>query len=424
TDTKVKVPNQFTVTPSFDIAGIGVHLPLSYNKYSGLRAGIATRLGPLTVGITDYRTLLARGKVKGVEVFAGLRIPVLYGEVKDDDKDKVSNKMDECREVPGIWAFKGCPDSDGDGIPDSMDDCAQEPGLAEFKGCPDRDGDKIMDKYDDCPDLAGIAEFKGCPDTDGDKIIDPKDQCPELAGELYMKGCPDRDHDSITDMEDLCPDNFGPRENKGCPDTDGDGLFDYIDECPAVAGPTENRGCPWPDSDGDGVLDRNDGCPNTPGPKENGGCPYKDSDNDGLLDKDDDCPNTPGPKSNKGCPVIEKEVIEVLKTAFDNLGFELGKDVILAGSFASLDELAVVLGKKPTWKLQISGHTDNVGDDDSNLILSKKRAEAVKNYLITKGIATERLMVEYFGETKPVADNTTSEGRAKNRRVEMKIVIE
>jgi outer membrane protein OmpA-like peptidoglycan-associated protein len=76
------------------------------------------------------------------------------------------------------------------------------------------------------------------------------------------------------------------------------------------------------------------------------------------------------------------------------------------------------------WKLQISGHTDNVGDDDSNLILSKKRAEAVKNYLITKGIATERLMVEYFGETKPVADNTTSEGRAKNRRVEMKIVIE
>lgn len=424
TDTKVKVPNQFSITPSFDIAGIGLHLPISYNKYSGLRAGIATRLGPLTVGITDYRTLLARGKVKGVEVFAGLRIPVLYGEVKDDDKDKVSNKMDECREVPGIWAFKGCPDSDGDGIPDSMDDCAQEPGLPEFKGCPDRDGDKIMDKYDDCPDLAGIAEFKGCPDTDGDKIIDPKDQCPELAGELYMKGCPDRDHDSITDLEDLCPDNFGPRENKGCPDTDSDGLFDYIDECPTVAGPTENRGCPWPDSDGDGVLDRNDGCPNTAGPKENGGCPYKDSDKDGLLDKDDDCPNTPGPKSNKGCPVIEKEVIEVLKTAFDNLGFELGKDVILAGSYASLDELAEVLVKKPTWKLQISGHTDNVGDDDSNLILSKKRAEAVKNYLITKGIATDRLMVEYFGETKPVADNSTPDGRAKNRRVEMKIVIE
>lgn len=424
TDTKVKVPNQISITPSFDIAGFGLHLPFSYNKYSGVRTGIATRLGPLTVGITDYRALFARGKVKGIELFAGLRLPILYKEVQDDDKDKVSNKRDECPEKPGLWSFKGCPDSDSDGIPDTQDDCALEPGPAEFKGCPDRDGDKIMDKLDDCPDLAGIPEFRGCPDKDGDKIIDPKDQCPEIAGELYMKGCPDRDHDSITDLEDLCPDNYGPLVNKGCPDTDDDGLFDYIDDCPTVAGPGENRGCPWPDTDGDGILDRNDDCPNTPGPKENEGCPYKDSDNDGLLDKDDDCPNTPGPKSNKGCPIIEKEVIEVLKTAFDNLGFELGKDIILAGSFASLDELAGVLNKKSTWKLQISGHTDNVGDDDSNLILSKKRAEAVKDYLISKGITTERFVIEYFGETKPIADNATPEGRAKNRRVEMKLVIE
>ena len=424
TDSKVKVANQFSVTPSFDIAGIGLHLPLSYNKYSGFRAGIATRLGPLTVGVTDYRPLLARGKVKGLELFAGLRLPILYGEVKDDDKDKISNKMDECVDTPGIWAFKGCPDSDGDGIQDLKDECINEPGLAEFKGCPDRDGDKIIDKLDDCPDLAGLPEFKGCPDTDGDKIIDTKDQCPAIAGELYMKGCPDRDHDSITDLEDLCPDNYGPIENKGCPDSDKDGLFDYIDECPLIAGPTENRGCPWPDSDGDGLLDKNDGCPQLAGPKENGGCPYKDSDSDGLLDKDDDCPNTPGPKSNKGCPVIEKEVIEVLKTAFDNLEFEVAKDVILSGSFTSLDELAAVLIKKPTWKLEIAGHTDNAGDDNSNLILSKKRAEAVKNYLGSKGIDATRFIINYFGETKPIADNSTTEGRAKNRRVEMKVVFE
>ena len=424
TDSKVKVANQFSITPSFDIAGIGLHLPLSYNKYSGFRAGIATRLGPLTVGVTDYRPLLARGKVKGLELFAGLRLPILYGEVKDDDKDKVSNKMDDCRETPGVWAFKGCPDTDGDGIQDLKDECINEPGTAEFNGCPDRDGDKIIDKLDDCPEIAGLPEFKGCPDTDGDKIIDSKDQCPTIAGELYMKGCPDRDHDSITDLEDLCPDNFGPLENKGCPDSDKDGLFDYIDDCPLVAGPMENRGCPWPDTDGDGLLDKNDGCPQLAGPKENGGCPYKDSDSDGLLDKDDDCPNTPGPKSNKGCPVIEKEVIEVLKTAFDNLEFEVAKDVILAGSFTSLDELAGVLMKKPTWKLEISGHTDNAGDDESNLILSKKRAEAVKNYLVSKGIVSTRFVINYYGETKPIADNSTTEGRAKNRRVEMKVVFE
>lgn len=424
TDTKVKIPNQFSITPSFDIAGIGVHLPFSYNKYSGLKAGIATRLGPLTVGVTDYRPLLARGKVKGIELFAGLRLPILYGEVKDDDKDKVSNKMDECKDTPGIWAFKGCPDTDGDGIPDLKDDCVDEPGLEEFKGCPDRDGDKIIDKYDDCPDLAGLAEFKGCPDTDGDKVIDPKDQCPTIAGELYMNGCPDRDHDSISDIEDLCPDNYGPIENKGCPDTDEDGLFDFIDECPLVAGPKENKGCPWPDSDNDGILDKDDECPTLSGPIENKGCPYKDTDGDGLLDKDDDCPNTPGPKSNQGCPEIEKELIEVLKTAFDNLEFEVAKDIILAGSFSSLDELADVLMKKPSWKLEITGHTDNVGDDASNLILSKKRAEAVKTYLSSKGVNVDRFVIQYYGETKPIADNSTAEGRAKNRRVEMKVVFE
>jgi outer membrane protein OmpA-like peptidoglycan-associated protein len=424
TDTKVKVPNQISITPSFDIAGFGLHLPFSYNKYAGLKTGIATRLGPLTVGVTDYRALFARGKVRGVELFAGLRLPILYSEIKDDDKDKVSNKVDECKETPGVWAFKGCPDTDGDGIKDSEDDCVLEPGLAEFKGCPDRDGDKIIDKLDNCPDLAGLAEFKGCPDRDGDKVIDPKDQCPDIPGVLYLDGCPDRDNDSITDLEDLCPDNYGPKENKGCPDTDSDGLYDYIDDCPKIAGPIENHGCPWPDTDGDGLLDKNDGCPLLAGPVENGGCPYKDSDNDGLLDKDDDCPNTPGPKSNKGCPVIEKEVIEVLKTAFNNLEFEVAKDVILGGSFASLDELAAVLKKKSTWKLEISGHTDNAGDDASNMTLSKKRAEAVKAYLVSREIEASRFIVNYFGETKPIADNATAEGRAKNRRVEMKIVFE
>lgn len=510
TDTKVKAPSQFSVTPSIDFAGFGLHFPVSYNTYSGLKAGLATRLGPLTVGITDYRTLFARGKIAGLEFFTGLRIPVLYQEVEDDDRDKVSNKLDDCPDQPGTWAFKGCADTDGDGIKDSEDQCVTVPGLKEFNGCPDRDGDKIMDQLDDCPDLAGLKEFNGCPDTDGDKVIDTKDQCPTVPGMLYLKGCPDRDNDSITDMEDLCPDKYGTREGSGCPDSDKDGLYDFADECPLVVGPQENNGCPWPDSDGDGTLDRNDGCPDLVGPKENGGCPYKDSDNDGildkddacptnfgkkeyngcpdsdndgiidmmdacptsfgpkenngcpykdsdgdglldkddqcpnlfgpkenegcpykdtdadgLLDKDDQCPNTPGPIANNGCPVIEKEVEEILKTAFDNLEFEFSKDIILAGSYKSLDELASVLNKKPTWKLEIAGHTDNVGNDANNMLLSKKRAEAVRNYLtLGGGIDADRFIVKFYGETKPIADNSTPEGRSKNRRVEMKIVFE
>lgn len=419
----VRVANQWSITPSFDYAWFGLHVPVSINSYSGFKAGIATRLGPLTVGMTDFKTLFATGQVRGAEFFAGLRVPVLYSHPSDVDGDKVSDEVDECQVVPGVWAFKGCPDTDGDGIKDLEDSCPQEAGLAEFQGCPDKDGDKIPDKDDDCPDLAGDAKFTGCPDSDNDNIIDPKDDCPETPGIAAFNGCPDTDGDGIKDDEDACPDVAGPLVNQGCPDTDNDGIFDFLDGCPEKYGPKENKGCPWPDTDNDGLLDKDDDCPYIAGPIKNNGCPYQDTDNDGVLDKDDDCPNTAGPSSNKGCPVIEKEIEEILKTAFNDLEFENGKDIIKITSFASLDELAEVLKKKPTWGLQLAGHTDNVGDDQKNLILSKKRAEAVKNYMITKGIDALRLNTLYFGETMPIAPNDTPEGRQKNRRVEMKIIF-
>ena len=449
--TKVKVANQISVTPSFDHAWFGVHLPISMNEYSGFKVGLATRLGPLTVGITDFRTLVGKDKVQGAELYLGLRVPVLYDAPKDKDGDKVSDKMDDCVTEPGVWSFKGCPDTDGDGIKDMDDDCATVPGLAEFNGCPDSDKDGIPDKDDECPTVAGIKEFlgcpdtdkdgikdaldecptvaglkefKGCPDTDGDGIRDLDDACPEVPGSTEHQGCPDKDGDGIRDLDDACPDVPGSREYQGCPDKDADGTFDFLDACPEVAGPKENNGCPWPDTDGDGLLDKDDDCPTLAGPKTNNGCPFVDTDKDGTLDKDDDCPNTPGPKDNKGCPVIEQEIIEVLKTAFDNLEFETAKDIIKDESKPSLDELAEVLLKKQTWKLEIAGHTDNVGDDAKNMVLSKKRAESLKAYLVTKGVDATRLSTLYFGETKPIGDNNTPEGRKKNRRVEMKIVIE
>ncbi len=420
---RVRTANQFSITPSFDHSWFGVHLPLSYNKYSGFKAGIGTRLGPLTVGFTDFRTLFASGKVRGAGIYAGLRVPVLYGHPSDIDGDLVSDKLDECEVVPGVWEFRGCPDTDRDGIKDLDDLCPNEPGLAEFNGCPDTDGDKIPDKDDDCPELAGDPAFKGCPDRDNDSIIDPKDKCPDVAGLAKFDGCPDTDGDGIIDDEDACPDVAGPLVNNGCPDTDNDGLFDFIDNCPTEAGPKENNGCPWPDTDGDGLLDKDDQCPTLAGPIANKGCPYQDTDEDGVLDKDDKCPNTPGPVSNEGCPEIEKEVEEILKTAFENLEFETGKDIIKESSIPSLTELAEVLNKKPDWRLQISGHTDNVGDAQANLVLSKKRAEAVKRFMESKGIAADRLVALYFGETQPIADNNTPEGRQKNRRVEMTIIF-
>lgn len=423
-DTKVIVPNQLSITPSFDWSWFGLFLPISMNEYSGFKTGLASRLGPLSIGVTDFRALFSVGKVRGAEFYLGLRLPILYSAIKDKDKDKVSDLKDNCISTPGIWAFKGCPDTDGDGLMDKEDDCPEIAGLVEFKGCPDSDGDKIMDKLDDCPEIAGLAEFKGCPDSDGDKIIDKEDECPEIAGLAEFKGCPDTDIDGIKDSDDACPQNAGPKENQGCPDKDSDGLFDFIDACPEVAGPKENNGCPWPDTDGDGILDKDDACPLLKGPAANMGCPFKDTDGDGLLDKDDDCPNTAGPIENKGCPIIEVEIVEVLRTAFDNLEFESGKDIILEVSKVALDELADVLIKKATWKLEISGHTDNLAGENFNLVLSKKRAEALKNYLIFKGVDTNRLITFYFGETQPLIDNTTEEGRKKNRRVEMKITFD
>ncbi len=421
--TNVRMMNQFSVTPTYDFKWAGVGVPLSYNPHAGFRAGLGLRLGPLTVGVPDLKTLFPGGKVRGAGFYAGLRVPVLYGHPSDIDNDLVSDKKDECIDVPGVWAFRGCPDTDGDGIQDSEDDCPMTPGLAEFNGCPDTDGDGIPDKDDECPEEAGLAEFNGCPDTDGDGIPDKDDDCPNEAGLAEFNGCPDTDGDGIPDFEDACPDVPGPKEYNGCPDTDGDGVLDFLDECPEIPGPEENNGCPWPDTDGDGILDKDDECPNLPGPKENNGCPYTDTDGDGVPDKDDDCPETPGPVENNGCPEIDEEVQEILKTAFDNLEFETARATIKQESIESLNELAEVLLKKEDWSLQIAGHTDNVGNAQSNLILSKKRAESVRDFMIERGIEKERLFVLYFGQTQPIESNDTKEGRQANRRVEMTIIF-
>jgi type IX secretion system PorP/SprF family membrane protein len=242
--------------------------------------------------------------------------------------------------------------------------------------------------------------------------------------EIIIEQPIDSDGDGVSDNEDLCPNVKGLLEYKGCPDSDGDGVFDDLDECKTVKGPKENKGCPWPDTDNDGLSDNKDDCPTISGPVENRGCPYGDTDGDGVNDNVDPCPKTAGPVENKGCPIIEKKDQEVIDMAVKNLEFETSKDIIEESSKPSLNTLADKLKQKGEWNLLLSGHTDNVGDDDANMILSKNRAEAVKNYFISKGIAENRIKVNYFGETKPIADNSTPEGRQKNRRVEFVIVFE
>lgn len=171
------------------------------------------------------------------------------------------------------------------------------------------------------------------------------------------------------------------------------------------------------DTDGDGIVDSKDACPTVPG-KVNG-CPDKDA--DGVADGDDVCPNLPGILANKGCPEVSNEEKEILYAAIHGVKFESAKDIITPESYTILDNVVRVLNHKPQYKLAIKGHTDSQGDDTFNLDLSKKRAAAVKKYLEDKGITASRLTSEGYGETIPVGDNNTAEGRAENRRVELKV---
>jgi outer membrane protein OmpA-like peptidoglycan-associated protein len=320
-------------------------------------------------------------------------------------------------------------DRDKDGIPDAFDECPDEFGLEIHFGCPDRDGDGIRDINDICPDVVGPLENNGCPwtDKDNDGLMDNEDDCPEVPGPKENAGCPwgDTDEDGVMDNLDSCITIVGPAANNGCPygDKDGDTILDNADPCPDVPGPVENNGCPYGDKDGDGIKDDADKCPEIPGPVDNYGCPYVDSDQDGTIDKDDLCPRTPGPIDNQGCPVIKKEEQEVLNTAFDNLEFQSGSNVIKGSSYTSLDDLSDLLKKKEDWQLKVSGHTDDVGSESVNLRLSEKRSKSVQKYLVNRGISGDRIIVKWYGESLPIYPNSTAEGRQKNRRVEMEVVF-
>lgn len=411
------------LTPRWDHKWFGVFLPVSYNSMAGMNMGISLRLGPVVIGTTDLLPVIGTRKIYGGDFHVMFKLPILYNKTKDRDNDRVSDKNDKCVEMPGVWEFKGCPDCDRDHVPDALDECPDQAGTIELFGCPDTDGDKIIDKLDSCIDVAGLKEFSGCPDTDGDKVIDKLDSCRDVAGLPQLNGCPDKDGDGIIDKIDMCPDLKGPASKKGCPDTDEDGVTDDIDLCPTMVGKKENKGCPDFDKDGDTVLDKDDKCPDVPGAKENKGCPYADVDKDGVFDKDDQCPETAGSIANKGCPEIAKEEQEIINTAFSALEFETGKDVIKNESYASLIELSKLLIKKQEWTLLLAGHTDNQGAPAKNKLLSEKRSKAVKKFLVDNGVKAERIKAEWYGQTKPIAPNTTPEGRQKNRRVEMNVLF-
>ncbi len=279
----------------------------------------------------------------------------------------------------------------------------------------------------DCPEL----------DKDGDGVRNGEDQAPldpeDRDGFQDEDGVPDpdNDQDGVLDVDDRCPNEAGVAENGGCPDvdTDGDGIVDRLDQAPTEPedkdGFQDEDGVPDPDNDQDGILDVDDACPLEAGILRERGCPPKDDDGDGVPNHEDNCPQEAGVKENQGCPAAKKQLVVITEKKLqilDRVYFDTGRASIQKRSFGLLDNLANVLSAHgEIAQVQIEGHTDNTGNEAKNKALSQSRADSVREYLIKKGVAAERLTALGFGQENPAEPNTTAKGRDANRRVEFTI---
>jgi len=302
----------------------------------------------------------------GLQLFPGKEITLAVGAgagVLD------SQRHDDFRVFTGLsWApvfgqrgAVGGLDTDGDGIPDSVDQCPNEP-----------------------EDKDGFEDDDGCPD-------------------------PDNDQDGVPDRKDRCPNE--PEDRDGFQDDDG---------------------CPESDNDGDGIPDAQDKCPNDPedrdGFQDDDGCPDADNDGDGIPDLADKCPNEPetinGVDDDDGCPDTGGVVVTGTKIELpEQVQFEAGKATLIARSEKLLDQIADRIKASPNVKrIRIEGHTDDQGPPKKNQALSQARAEAVRDYLIKRGIEAERLQAVGYGGVRPLDPRKTAGARAKNRRVEFIIV--
>ncbi len=261
---------------------------------------------------------------------------------------------------------------------------------------------------------------------------------PVLDADLDPTG--DEDADGLTNEDDQCPqepEDFDDYEDRdGCPDidNDNDGINDDRDVCrdePEDKDGFEDRdGCPDPDNDRDGIPDISDACMNKPetpnGIDDTDGCP--DGEPQAVVPAPAPAPAPAAdpnawPTDGSLARVRRNDAGEAWIEIIDRVYFDHDKDVIQTRSFQMLDQVAKILKRRPEITLvRVEGHTDSRGRDGYNLDLSQRRANAVMKYIIAEGVPKSRLQAKGFGETQPIRDNASEEGRAKNRRVEFRIV--
>lgn len=255
-------------------------------------------------------------------------------------------------------------------------------GLSDYY---DRTGENF--RHDSWGATLGIYIFRAKPEKEPVKVIDS-------------------DNDGISDTEDACPTLAGSLVTNGCPDKDGDGIADDKDHCPAVAGTAKYNGCPIPDTDGDGINDEQDKCPTQAGPKTNNGCP--------IVERE------PQPIVKEKEVVVDQKVVEQINMNAKQIAFKFGKAALTEDSYKVLDEIVTLL-KDTDVKIKVEGHSSLEGNAKSNLKLSQDRADNVKNYLASKGIAADRITSIGYGSTRPIVKGATEKANVQNRRVEISI---
>jgi outer membrane protein OmpA-like peptidoglycan-associated protein len=368
-----------------------------------LLAGAGLRIGVSPDLLVRGDLMVARSKAKqgtpsaaddetvtNVGVTVGLAYMLGSKPIPDSDADGILENKDRCPETPAGAQVdgNGCPsDSDGDGVPDGVDRCANTPPGASVNatGCTqDSDGDNIPDGLDRCPD------------TEAGVLVDPN-------------GCPkDSDSDQIPDGLDRCSDTpqGATVDALGCPgDEDGDGVLDGLDRCPRTpAGAAINpSGCPTGAAPSRAAPQRAAPRPTVPS-----------ADTAAAVTPTTPAPAAPRQPAARGR--LQSGVIQ-------GVAFVTGTARLRPESYVPLDSIATILQADTTLRIEVGAHTDKSGTPSQDQHLTNLQADAVRTYLVTKGVNFQQVQARGYGSATPLTPDNTPQGRLANRRVELRPVI-
>jgi outer membrane protein OmpA-like peptidoglycan-associated protein len=416
---QVHYPTSIALTPRYDCKWFGAYIPLTYDQYGNFGAGFGLRAGPIFVTSSNIITALADKYTYALNLQVGVKITIPYLQQKVHKKNN--------NYLPKHVTDSICPST----TTDLYHYYHKDPNKLDFSTPTPKSvgaGSYIVTH----PNPKG-----GCPDSSYVTILNR--QGPKAGGNKTASVCAGSAFDLTTlypnadysgyEWNTTTPTAVSPGTYKlvvknagGCTDTAvatvtelarpgiGGGRTDSI-----FPGSTYDLTSMYPNS-GYKTYNWTDLPKNAPVAAVPVGVYHLEvTGANGCTDI------ATATIVQKIPPVLTKKEVETIKYAFDNLEFETAKAIIKVKSHISLDQLAALLVDKG-YGLRIDGHTDNVGTADYNMDLSLRRAEAVKAYLVDKGVVAARLETNGYGLTKPIADNKTAAGRQKNRRVEMSVI--